>query len=294
MFKDLHDKQVEDKKGKGVMADDIGEPDLPTEFAADMREEQKYRLALLLNAAQAAIQCEDWDVAVDRASLALDVDPKNLKAHYRRGLARARLGKIELAKADFLSMYRLSNFDSREALQQLQKLMTKEEVEMEVHRLKGKENRQEKLAQLLGGDRKDERIEVQDERYERFKDDMAQRKIDGVRQMSFDDWAEKYEWRYDAAERKKNRSKWPTTFNHMGPAPMPIEEWEVDYLTHKEIEKIMYRRETEMMGARRTLREGPRKELIEQTEDDQVFEMEDEDEEVFEEQVIKKGYNYWW
>ena len=56
----------------------------------------------------------------------------------------------------------------------------------------------------------------------------------------------------------------------------------------------MYRRETEMMGARRALREGPRKELIELTADDQVIEIEDEDEEVFQEQVIKKGYNYWW
>ena len=76
---------------------------------------------------------------------------------------------------------------------------------------------------LTGGDRKDERIEIQDERYERFKDDMAQRKIDGVRQMSFDDWAEKYEWRYDAAERKKNRLRWPNAFNPIGLAPMPIQ-----------------------------------------------------------------------
>merc|ERR1719162_2740713 len=54
MFKDLHDQQAEakGKKAKDLMADDPVEPDLPTEFAADVREEQKYRLSLLLNAAQ--------------------------------------------------------------------------------------------------------------------------------------------------------------------------------------------------------------------------------------------------
>lgn len=295
MFKDLHDKQCTEKKEKGMRMEDLADQELPAEFAADMREEQKYCLALLLNGSQAALLCEDWEIAVSRATSALEVEPKNLKAHYRRGIAWARLGKTELAKADFLSMYRHSGFDSREALQQLLKLMSKEDVEKEVLRLKHKEEREEKLSQMMTGGQKDERIAIQDERYERFKADMNQRKVDGVRQMTFDDWAEKYEWRYDAAERTKNRKKWPATFNHMGPAPLPIEEWEVDYLTHKEIEKIMYQKETEFYGQRRLLREGPRKELINTTEAFECdLELDDEDQEIFQEQVIQKGYNYWW
>eukprot|EP00435_Cladocopium_sp_Y103_P038225 s734_g10.t1 len=91
--------------------------------------------------------------------------------------------------------------------------------------------------------------------YERYLGDCQQRAADGQRELSFDEWAKQYEWRYDADERLKARKAFPECFSHSGPAPLPIEEWEVDYLTHKEIEKIMYRRQTEALGARRRAKE---------------------------------------
>eukprot|EP00438_Fugacium_kawagutii_P006032 Skav225614 [mRNA] locus=scaffold89:290232:293746:- [translate_table: standard] len=77
--------------------------------------------------------------------------------------------------------------------------------------------------------------------YERYLGDCEQRAADGQREISFDEWAKQYEWRYDADERLKApaRKSFPECFSHTGPAPLPVEDWEVDYLTHKEIEKIM-------------------------------------------------------
>jgi hypothetical protein len=78
MFRQSRENQAKDQ---GVKVADLIENELPAEFAADMREEMKYRLALLLNAAQAALQCEEWEVAISRATAALEVETKNLKAH---------------------------------------------------------------------------------------------------------------------------------------------------------------------------------------------------------------------
>mmetsp|Transcript_10907 Transcript_10907/g.20491 ORF Transcript_10907/g.20491 Transcript_10907/m.20491 type:complete len:640 (+) Transcript_10907:124-2043(+) len=296
IFRTLHQEKAEkDSRQRGLKVEDLTEPDLPPEFSADQREEQQYRLALLLNATQAALQMNDYETAIARASDAIDVDPKSLKAHYRRGLARAALGQKKAAKQDFLTMCKLSDFDSREALQQLMKILPKEEVEKEVRNLKNHEARQDKLGQLLTSGQQDPRIALQDERYERFKGDVRQRKADGQPEITFDQWARQYEWRYDAGERQKIRARWPQIFNHMGPAPLPVEAWEVDYLTHKEVEKIMYQRETKHLAALREQREGPRKQLIEKEEAFAVeLEVDDEDQEAITDSVIKKGYNYWW
>merc|ERR1711972_1204042 len=106
----------------------------------------------------------------------------------------------------------------------------------------------------------DDRIAWQDERYQRYVADCEQRRQDKQKEISFDTWVKQYEWRYDADERAKVRSAWPQCFSHMGPAPLPVEDWEVDYLTHKEIDKIIYKRQTAAMGAKRREREGPRAE----------------------------------
>eukprot|EP00439_Symbiodinium_sp_Y106_P038092 s7751_g4.t1 len=141
----------------------------------------------------------------------------------------------------------------------------------------------------------DERIAVQDERYQRYLGDCEQRAADGQREITFDEWAKQYEWRYDADERFKARQMYPQYFNHSGPAPLPVEDWEVDYLTHKEIQKIMYRRQTEAMGARR--REKEAKLLQKPPAEDSSYDklhVDTEDEPILRDAVIKKGYNYWW
>eukprot|EP00434_Breviolum_minutum_P020292 symbB.v1.2.017895.t1/scaffold1392.1/size121922/2 len=256
IFRQIHDEKAEkDRKDRGLKVADLLEPDMPREFRSDEDEERAMRLALLLNAAQAALQCQQWEKVELHASEALQMEPQNRKALYRRGLARNSSGDVEGAKADFWSLLKASHFDSKEAISQLMKMMPKEEVQRQFKRLQKEAEKEEKIGAMLKEMDEDERIGLQDERYQRFLGDCEQRAADGQREISFDEWAKQYEWRYDADERLQARKNFPECFSHSGPAPLPIEEWEVDYLTHKEIEKIMYRRQTEAMGARRKAKE---------------------------------------
>lgn len=297
VFRQIHvEKAEQNRKDRGLKLSDMEEPDMPNEFRSDEVEERQHRLALLLNAAQAALQLENWEVVESRASQALELDQRSLKALFRRGTARLRAGREHLARADFWSMVKHSNFESKEALNQLMKLMPKDEVQKEMRKLKASMNKESRLGDLLTGMEKDNRISAQSERYQRYAADCEQRKADGLREISFDDWALQYEWRYDADERAKARAAFPECFSHIGPAPLPVEPWEVDYLTHREISKIMYRRETAALGARRREREGNPQQpvVIEKESFDCKLELDEEDEELFREGAAKKGYNYWW
>jgi len=299
IFRQIHDEKAEkDRKDRGLKVADLLEPDMPREFRSDEDEEHAMRLALLLNAAQAALQCQQWEKVELHASEALQMEPQNRKALYRRGLARNSSGDVEGAKADFWSLLKASHFDSKEAISQLMKMMPKEEVQRQFKRLQKEAAKEEKIGAMLKEMDEDERIGLQDERYQRFLGDCEQRAADGQREISFDEWAKQYEWRYDADERLQARKNFPECFSHSGPAPLPIEEWEVDYLTHKEIEKIMYRRQTEAMGARRKAKEMEMKKKEEMIEAEDGFRsrlyVDKEDEKILKDAVIKRGYNYWW
>lgn len=301
IFRQIHNEKAEnDRKNRGIKYADLTEPDMPREFRADELEERSLRLSLLLNASQAALQANNWDAVEARASLALELEPKSVKGLYRRGLARVGAGRLETAKSDFWAMLKASNFDSKEALCQLLKLVNKEEVQRQLKKLKAEADKQAKLGAMLTELDEDERILHQDERYQRFKADCEQRQDDGQREVTFDDWARQYEWRYDADERAKARSAWPECFSYTGAAPLPVEEWEVDYLTHKEIDKIMYHRQTEMLGARRREQEGRRADTKEPAEGASTdnskcrLEVDKEDEKLLREAVVRKGYRYWW
>jgi len=299
IFRQIHDEKAEkDRKDRGLKVADLLEPDMPREFRSDEDEERAMRLALLLNAAQAALQCQQWEKVESHASEALQMEPQNRKALYRRGLARNSSGDVEGAKADFWSLLKASHFDSKEAISQLMKMMPKEEVQRQFKRLQKEAEKEEKIGAMLKEMDEDERIGLQDERYQRFLGDCEQRAADGQREISFDEWAKQYEWRYDADERLQARKNFPECFSHSGPAPLPIEEWEVDYLTHKEIEKIMYRRQTEAMGARRKAKEMEMKKKEEMIEAEDGFHsrlyVDKEDEKILKDAVIKRGYNYWW
>jgi len=296
IFRQTHSEKAEaNRKERGIKFADLAEPDMPREFRGDEAEERHFRITLLLNAAQAALQAEKWDDAESRACQAIEADPKNIKALYRRGLARVRLRNLDGARADFWSMLKYTNFDSKEALCQLIKLMPKEDVQRQLKKMKEQAQREHKFGAMLTDIDEDERIAVQDERYQRFIADCEQRRVDKQREIAFDDWVKQYEWRYDADERTKARAKYPEFFSHMGPAPLPVEEWEVDYLTHKEIDKIVYHRETARMAAKRIEREGVKPApAIEPEGFESQLELDDSDKEALEEEVVKKGYNYWW
>ena len=62
---------------RGLKVSDLLEPDLPREFRADEDEELSCRLALSLNAAQAALQCERYSEAEQHATKALELEVSN-------------------------------------------------------------------------------------------------------------------------------------------------------------------------------------------------------------------------
>eukprot|EP00439_Symbiodinium_sp_Y106_P017742 s7751_g2.t1 len=116
IFRQIHNEKADkDRKDRGLKVADLVEPDMPREFRSDEDEERSLRLALLLNAAQAALQCQEWTAAEARASAALELEQQNKKALYRRGLARASSGDVEGAKLDFWALLKASNFDSKDA-----------------------------------------------------------------------------------------------------------------------------------------------------------------------------------
>jgi len=74
-----------------------------------------------LNAAQCYLSLKQYSDAASKASEVLSKDPDNMKALYRRGLARLRIGLTNDAKVDLMAAYKKdnSNKDIRRALQEL-------------------------------------------------------------------------------------------------------------------------------------------------------------------------------
>ena len=72
----------------------------PTRFGEQNEEAKTMLLACYLNGAQCALKSEEWRAAESRASMALALEPKNLKGLFRRGTARTRLGDYGDAKGD--------------------------------------------------------------------------------------------------------------------------------------------------------------------------------------------------
>jgi Flp pilus assembly protein TadD len=57
-------------------------------------------LSLQLNLAMAEIKLENWTSAKKAATAAVAIEPTNVKALFRRGMALARSGSLEEATAD--------------------------------------------------------------------------------------------------------------------------------------------------------------------------------------------------
>lgn len=87
------------------------------------------RVALLSNAALAELKRERWAGAVDAAARALELDPENHKARFRRGTALARLGRHTEAAADLNKARRALPQDKaiRRELKQVQEALKADE-----------------------------------------------------------------------------------------------------------------------------------------------------------------------
>ncbi|CAM9262779.1 unnamed protein product, partial [Ascophyllum nodosum] len=64
-------------------------------------------LSCFLNASQASLNGKDWGDAIKHASSALEKDPENVKALYRRGVARRHTGMIQESKEDLMAAFKL-------------------------------------------------------------------------------------------------------------------------------------------------------------------------------------------
>lgn len=78
-------------------------PEISEVVASNMlREVHHLRLTSFLNLSQCELKMDDFSSAIGSARNALELDPGNCKALYRRGVAQLRQGKLEEAKADLL------------------------------------------------------------------------------------------------------------------------------------------------------------------------------------------------
>lgn len=66
------------------------------------------RLTVLMNRAAAAVKENDATAAIQDCNLALELDPENVKAVYRRGCAYLLAGRFEEAEADASAALRIS------------------------------------------------------------------------------------------------------------------------------------------------------------------------------------------
>jgi len=295
IFRQIHNEKAEkDRKERNLKYADMVEAPMPDEFRGDERDQDNIRITLLLNASQAALQCQRWDAVERHATNAIQLDSRNVKALYRRAQGRLGEGRKKAAEADFWAMLKASNFESKEALAQLMKLVPKDDLQRQLKKAKNETQKDRKLGEMLTEMDEDERIAMQDERYQRYLSDCEQRRFDKQKELAFDDWVKQYEWRYDADERAKARAAWPDCFSHMGPAPLPVEDWEVDYLTHKEVDKIVYHRQTHVMAAKKREKEGPKPAEPEKEGFNCQLQLDKEDMKVLKEAVVQRGYHYWW
>lgn len=98
--------------GEGISGNDV-----PT-------EEQPMYVSCWSNAAMCHMKEQQWSEAVQACNQVLEIDAQqttNVKALYRRGLARLRMGFLKEAKVDLMAAYGIDsgNKDVRRALQQL-------------------------------------------------------------------------------------------------------------------------------------------------------------------------------
>ncbi|CAM9540545.1 unnamed protein product, partial [Ectocarpus sp. 4 AP-2014] len=67
------------------------------------------QLSCFLNAAQACLNGKEWGDAIAHATSALGKDPDNVKALYRRGVARRHTGMVDESKSDLMAAYKLDS-----------------------------------------------------------------------------------------------------------------------------------------------------------------------------------------
>mmetsp|Transcript_30797 Transcript_30797/g.70633 ORF Transcript_30797/g.70633 Transcript_30797/m.70633 type:complete len:404 (-) Transcript_30797:137-1348(-) len=105
---------------KALLQFDYTIPETPEEE----RQVDEVKTKCLLNLAACKCQQEEWDEVLTQCRLALEIDPRSVKAYYRRGQAYLARDNFELAKDSLLSAYDIEPKDPA-VLELLRKLKQK-------------------------------------------------------------------------------------------------------------------------------------------------------------------------
>ncbi|PFH34352.1 tetratricopeptide repeat-containing protein [Besnoitia besnoiti] len=217
----------------------------------DLPDAKRLRIALNSNVAMCCLKSEAWSEAIAAANAVLKEEPENVKALYRRGVARSAFGFYEEAKADLLQVARLDpkNADARKELEKVKERISKHNEEKK-KAFSGLFDR----AAGMYADREEQMRQkrLQEEEEERrqktiWEKEMEERKEKGEEEISFDIWKEekkKEEENKEKAKRERGEasSSSPTGRSGKSSASGATETLELD----EEDQKIID--ETKKMG----------------------------------------------
>lgn len=180
---------------------------------AEKVEVTEVRVSLLLNRAMALLKLERWSEAATSAGSAIKAQPENVKALYRRGVARARLGHNEAALKDLAQALELEP-SNREAKRELAHVRDKVAAKRSADkkRLKGALQKGKGLYRDVEAER--ERRKVEEEaalavKRRRHAEANDKRKRNGQEEISFEEWskAEDEERKKHEEDAKRNRER---------------------------------------------------------------------------------------
>ncbi|CAM9514395.1 unnamed protein product, partial [Hapterophycus canaliculatus] len=116
-------------------------------------DEEKAAVALeiscFLNAAQAGLSGKEWGDAIAHSTSALGKDPANVKALYRRGVARRHTGMVDESKEDLMAAYKIDP-TNKAVRKELQLLKASRERKMPAAMKESKEKAKSVFGGLFG------------------------------------------------------------------------------------------------------------------------------------------------
>uniref|UniRef100_A0A0G4HAI9 peptidylprolyl isomerase n=1 Tax=Chromera velia CCMP2878 TaxID=1169474 RepID=A0A0G4HAI9_9ALVE len=185
------------------------------DMAQDTHGLSDIKKSLYLNLSMACIRLAKWFEAIEAADGALKIDKENIKARYRRGVARSRFGALEEAKEDLLEVLKKepNNGDARRELQELKPRLqaAKEEEKKQFGGMFGKaggkglyDDREKEMQE-----RREKEAEAKRLRRIEWEAEMRVRKEKGEEEISFEKWDEEKTKEKEKAdkEREKEREK---------------------------------------------------------------------------------------
>jgi tetratricopeptide (TPR) repeat protein len=171
----------------------------------DLSEAQALLISLYSNNAMVQLKLEDYTKAASSASEVLSIEPANVKALFRRGVANHNLGKLDEAKFD-LACTLDNDPQNGAAAKELAEVVKK----MKELKLKEKAAFSGMFKKSMYEDREKERqdkLKREEEEKQRLQDEWTQSKLvrrdKGLEEQTFDDWKKER----DEAEKKKTEQE---------------------------------------------------------------------------------------